>query len=290
MGESISSWLEGESSNSFFEFQISISDDEAKVLEPVELVAVKSYYATGIVLVIIYFGGAFFAVVSDAGSEQPLLDSKFPDVSNKGRGYMVNGYGEGAAGWPGLRKVSVWQTTAAMTAEMEARLGKEGAAQVTGAIGTLATASAVDAMERAVESFNAEAKDDEPSDVAPAKDEPISSQGSEDKSSSSEAKGEQQPASSSSQAASSNVASPGGRDHGGGLGDSERMNRQSLGAFHRLQPMASVESQLAKLRGSLNEGGAAPWESDGKPRSLGKLGSPFGKGLDFKKGPGPGGL
>jgi hypothetical protein len=52
-----------------------------KVLEPVELVAVKSYYASGIVLVIIYFGGNFYAVVSDAGAEQPLLDSKFPDVS-----------------------------------------------------------------------------------------------------------------------------------------------------------------------------------------------------------------
>jgi len=289
LGESINTWLEGDSSQSFFEFHLSISDEEARVLEPVELIAVKSYYASGIVLVLIYFGGSFFAVVSDAGAEQPLLDSKFPDVSNKGRGYQINSYGDGAVGWPGLRKVSIWQTTAAMAKEMEERLGKEKAAEVVGAVGTLATSAAVDAMERASEgshnsnsNSNSETKDMDDRDVAPSKDEPSdtgSGSGQENKAAAAESKGGNESSSDS------------GGGHGGGIGDSERMNRQSLGAFHRLKPMASMESQLAKIRGTMPEGASAPWENDGRPRSLGKgLGSPFGKGLDFKKGPGPGGL
>jgi len=106
LGDSISSWLEGDANQSFFEFSIAASDAEFKVLGPVELCASKAYYASGVVLVVIYFAGVFYVTLSDGGSEQPLLDSKFPDVSTKGRGYQVNAYGEGAPGWPGLRKVN----------------------------------------------------------------------------------------------------------------------------------------------------------------------------------------
>ena len=53
LGDSISSWLEGDSTQSFFEFQIAANDAEAKVLRPVELIASKCYFASGVVLVVI---------------------------------------------------------------------------------------------------------------------------------------------------------------------------------------------------------------------------------------------
>jgi len=89
LGDSISAWLEGDASQSFFEFSVVASDAEAKCLEPVELIATKTYFASGILLIVIYFAGSFYCVVGDGGAEQPLLDSKFPDVSAKGRGYQV---------------------------------------------------------------------------------------------------------------------------------------------------------------------------------------------------------
>jgi hypothetical protein len=47
--------------------------------------------------------------------EAPLLDSRFPDVSGKGRGYQLQSYGAGdCEDWPTLRKVSIWQTVNAL--------------------------------------------------------------------------------------------------------------------------------------------------------------------------------
>ena len=93
-----------------------------KAFRNVELLAAKTYTATGVVLIAIYFfQGTFYVVLGETTGEQPLLDSRFPDVSAKGRGYLVSSYGDGTMTWPQLRKVSIWQTAAAMQSELEAR-------------------------------------------------------------------------------------------------------------------------------------------------------------------------
>jgi len=272
------------------------------VLAPVELIASKTYFASGVVIVVIYFGGIFFVVVTDGANEQPLLDSKFPDVSSKGRGYQVNTYGDGVAGWPGLRKVSVWQTSKAMEAEMEARLGKEGAEKTAAGLKgapVLSTSEAVDAMER-------QAKASQPPEE--------SGGGGDGDGDGGGAKATASPAAAEAKAAGGTGAAdaksgqgdapataeakdgPGGGlgGHGAGLGDAARSQRQSLGAFHRLAPLGGVAGQLEKIRAGLPEGvTAAPWDASGRPVALGKgglgggVGSPFGKApLDFKKSPG----
>lgn len=53
--------------------------------------------------------------------ENPLLDSKFPDVSSKGRGYQLSTFQDGVPGWPQLRKVSIWQTVEALEQEFRER-------------------------------------------------------------------------------------------------------------------------------------------------------------------------
>lgn len=57
----------------------------------------------------------------DGSEEQPLLDSRFPDVSAKGRGYQLQTYPNGVDGWDGLRKVSIWQTATALEQEFRDR-------------------------------------------------------------------------------------------------------------------------------------------------------------------------
>lgn len=49
---------------------------------------------------------------------------RFPNVSTKGRGYQIRAMTEGPEGWEELRKVSVWQTTAALQQEMGAKMIK----------------------------------------------------------------------------------------------------------------------------------------------------------------------
>ena len=75
-----------------------------KAFRNVELLAAKTYTATGDVLIAIYFQGTFYVVLGETTGEQPLLDSRFPDVSAKGRGYLVSSYGDGTMTWPQLRK------------------------------------------------------------------------------------------------------------------------------------------------------------------------------------------
>jgi hypothetical protein len=60
----------------------------------------------------------------EGDGENPLLDSRFPDVSAKGRGYQLQSYPEGIEGWPSLRRVTIWQTVAALEMEFRERATK----------------------------------------------------------------------------------------------------------------------------------------------------------------------
>lgn len=88
-------------------------------------------------------------MVLDAENENPLLDSRFPDVSSKGRGYQLHTFADGIEPWPELRKISVWQTVDALEQEF-----RERAAQVAQAKSALG----VDAAEahRLISSMGAE--------------------------------------------------------------------------------------------------------------------------------------
>jgi hypothetical protein len=55
--------------------------------------------------------------VLESQGENPLLDSRFPDVSGKGRGYQLEACPDGTSDWPELRKISIWQTIGALEQE-----------------------------------------------------------------------------------------------------------------------------------------------------------------------------
>jgi hypothetical protein len=105
-----------------------------------ELVASKCYHPSGIITITIMFQVSLLAFfprfkthsvqkviyvsVMEGGGENPLLDSRFPDVSAKGRGYQLQSYPEGIEGWPSLRRVTIWQTVAALEVEFRERAAK----------------------------------------------------------------------------------------------------------------------------------------------------------------------
>ncbi|KAL7531686.1 hypothetical protein ACHAXR_007164 [Thalassiosira sp. AJA248-18] len=102
-------WLEDDECESFFEFTCFNDETSSAVLGDVELIATKSYNPNGVISVSLYYGGNWYLSVS-AGSDFPLLDSKFPDLSLKGHGFNIQCYPAGIPEyWPQLRKMSIWR-------------------------------------------------------------------------------------------------------------------------------------------------------------------------------------
>lgn len=124
LGDSIGKWLDGDSANSFFEFKLVRDQQYHKVFDNVDLVASKTYHASGIITITIVFQESIYVTVLDGTNENPLLDSRFPDVSGKGRGYQLASYQDGISDWPALRKVTVWQTVSALEEEFRERVSK----------------------------------------------------------------------------------------------------------------------------------------------------------------------
>ncbi len=124
LGESITEWLEGDPSHSFFEFQVCRDERAQELFCNMELVVTKAYHASGIITITIVFQNSVYVCVLDGSNEQPLLDSRFPDVSGRGRGYQIKNCPSGTDDWPGLRKISLWQTLGALEQEFRSKASK----------------------------------------------------------------------------------------------------------------------------------------------------------------------
>ena len=94
------------------------------VFKSIDLVVSKTYHPSGIITVMIVFQHCIYVSVLEGGHENPLLDSRFPDISGKGRGYQLQAYSDGVDGWSTLRKVSVWQTIGALEQEFKDRISR----------------------------------------------------------------------------------------------------------------------------------------------------------------------
>lgn len=83
-----------------------------------------SYLVSGCLICGLNVQKVIYVTVMEGGEENPLLDSRFPDVSAKGRGYQLHSYPEGIEGWPELRRVTIWQTVAALEQEFRDRAAR----------------------------------------------------------------------------------------------------------------------------------------------------------------------
>ena len=104
-------WMDGDDSQSFFELTVEHDSATKQDMHNIEMVASKSYHPSGVITLAIYYQSSIFVTIQDGSSENPLLDSRFPDVTSKGRGFQIQSFTEDDAPehWPQLRKVQLWQ-------------------------------------------------------------------------------------------------------------------------------------------------------------------------------------
>lgn len=98
------SWLEDETKSTFFKFACC---DKTNILDNIELLAVKSYNPSGIISISFYYSGSWYLVLDEGGDDLPLLDSTFPDISNRGSSYVIQNSPTGVDGWNELRQMSI---------------------------------------------------------------------------------------------------------------------------------------------------------------------------------------
>lgn len=268
-------WLESDSNGcaqSFFEFQLDLPPKLIdRHLKNIELIASKTYSPAGVVLVSVLFQSTLYVVVSDAAGEQPLLDSRFPDVTAKGKGFLVASHPVGVDGWPELRKVTVWQTAFALDLERLAAslnaAAKEGDEETS----------------RPVDTSGSE--DDDDGDDATAADAPAAEcKGRETMPGERMEKGSgatMRPASLMSAKETSSVDENGHSTHDNSVfsssqpktsqrGSQQQQQRQGskVNAPHRVPAIASLSEKLEKMREQLSGSGAeAPWDQFGRPKS-----------------------
>ena len=250
VGSSVSRWLDGEGPQSFFEFQLADSKKMKKAFRGVELVATKTYSPTGVVLICVMFQGTIYVVLSENSSEAPLLDSRFPDVSSKGRGYLVGAYPDGLPGWRELRKVSIWQTRQALEADLGggccSQQKFENILDVNSATAAVKVEQNDDSDDKPVVSSPAKGDDDDDDDVKP---DAAETPRKEETASVAEPKTDTNPLLMRS----------------GSLGGSS----SKVNAPHRIPAVASLSQSLAKVRADLGaQGTAAPWDEFGRPKSM----------------------
>lgn len=76
LSDSVQSWLEGDSNNSFFEFKCTPDTEMENIFKNIDLVVSKTYHASGIITIMIVFQFSIYVTVLEGGSENPLLDSR----------------------------------------------------------------------------------------------------------------------------------------------------------------------------------------------------------------------
>mmetsp|Transcript_11031 Transcript_11031/g.14377 ORF Transcript_11031/g.14377 Transcript_11031/m.14377 type:complete len:657 (+) Transcript_11031:68-2038(+) len=229
LGASVSNWLESDTSSSFFEFTMAPNEELKQSFQNVDIVATKCYQSQGVILITIYFKGTIYVVLKEGGEDQPLLDSQFPDVSGKGRGYQVKAYNRGVQDWPELRKVAVWQTQASLQAEIQARM------------------QAKEASKKKAD----DAKDDE---SAGSKSMKMIEDSPQVKADHKKELKEEEPSTPDAKAESKT--------------DSRRvLPTMKVNAPHYVAPMRDerLEEKLAKMRLDAASGGPAPWDKYGRP-------------------------
>lgn len=109
MGEEISE------NDYFFEFACEKDSMASNDFEAVELVCNKIYNGTGVIAISIYHSGNWCLKFEDGSSENPLLDSKFPDLSKKRNGIQLKTYQVGCGSLTEFRSLSLWQVASLPT-------------------------------------------------------------------------------------------------------------------------------------------------------------------------------
>jgi hypothetical protein len=99
----IFSWIEDDTSATYFELTIGKIPD---YMQNIELIASKTY-SRGLIIVSIYYDRCLYCVIQAGEGDQPLLDVKFPNVSQHGQGLLLNTYNFGNSDYS-WKKLTLW--------------------------------------------------------------------------------------------------------------------------------------------------------------------------------------
>lgn len=253
-GADVTEWLEGDPSQSFFEFHLDLSPTFLdRHLKNVELIASKSYLPSGVVVVAVFFRASLYVVLADNATEEPLLDSRFPNVADKGRGYLVAAHADGLPGWPELRKLTVWQTKLALGLELARRRSSEEAIAKENneepAPEEETPPAEDDAKDTKQQPLRAKENHDKPAAKAPDDDDDDGVQAKETASSTLSTRAEPK------------------KCHPL-LAPVRSASASKVNAPHRVPAVAALNAKLEKVRQQLSSSGAeAPWDEFGRPRN-----------------------
>lgn len=240
----ITSWLEDEAAECFFQ----ILTDPCAQLADVEAIASKIYLG-GVTLIILYYNHAFYVVIQDGNNqEQPLLDTRFPDVTCPSQGFQVATFRKGVEDFKELRRISLWKAGS-----------EQQDASVTGADGEVARLISEKEKLRTMtknqkDLEKAESKKESPSEVIVDDEKPTNI--------------DIKSTSTSIKLAKASSNSDEMKD-GGGLHVRKISSRPHHIAPLKGAGLADLKGRLKPLGGNLDQ--TAPWDSTGKP--LGVLGS-----------------
>lgn len=238
-------------------------------LENLEMAVSKIYNPSGIVSIIILFQNFVYMSIVESNGENPLLDSHFPDVSGRGRGYQLEVFADsGPSNFKELRKVSIWQTQAALQEEIEerARLDDEKNSPIllitnsndskesnTNAIGDLLTS-------------NASTRTDNKEISANTKQAKSSKSTSDSKDQKVETREHSSPDRFDNVSQSENT----NNTEDSTENDPFKMSTFKQALPHHIPRDTLLASKLESLRTSLGDQGlVAPWDSKGRPLALG---------------------
>lgn len=100
--------LDEDPENLFFEFETVPHFETIIEKSKIDCIACKSYRASGLVVMTVYFKGTFYVFLASGKENLQLLDSSFPSIIPS-VGYNLKTYPSGIEGWSNLRKLSLWK-------------------------------------------------------------------------------------------------------------------------------------------------------------------------------------
>ena len=102
---------------------------DMKHVADIEIMASKTYLK-GLILVVIFSEGSYFAQIQDGGGRtQALLDVKYPDLSSKGRGHKIKSFSDSHATYTDLYIWAPADDAAAKKPKKKAAVAKKAPAE-----------------------------------------------------------------------------------------------------------------------------------------------------------------
>lgn len=84
---SVFSWIDDDDAKNYFELQTSGQE----CFDAFDIIASKTFIR-GLCLIVIYYQRSYFVVLQEGGGEQPLLDVRFPDLTDHLQGIQIQKY------------------------------------------------------------------------------------------------------------------------------------------------------------------------------------------------------